>query len=41
MPPVPGALEAFGELTGIFDTYIRSTAPWGNPAAWQHKLEWV
>lgn len=41
MPPVPGALEAFRELSGLFDTYILSTAPWLNPSAWQHKLEWV
>ena len=41
MPPVPGALEAFRELSMHFDTYILSTAPWLNPSAWQHKLEWV
>lgn len=41
MPPVEGALEAFEELAGLFDTYILSTAPWGNPSAWQHKVEWV
>lgn len=41
MPPVAGALEAFTELASLFDTYILSTAPWGNPAAWQHKVEWV
>lgn len=41
MPPMAGAVEAFGELAGLFDTYILSTAPWGNPSAWQHKVEWV
>lgn len=41
MPPVAGALEAFRELSQIFDTYILSTAPWKNPSAWQHKVEWV
>jgi 5'-nucleotidase len=41
MPPMPGALEAYRELSSLFDTYILSTAPWGNPSAWQHKLEWV
>jgi len=41
MPPMAGALKAFGELAELFDTYILSTAPWGNPAAWQHKVEWV
>jgi 5'(3')-deoxyribonucleotidase len=41
MQPMPGAIEAFHELSGLFDTYILSTAPWGNPSAWQHKVEWV
>ena len=41
MPPMAGALEAFTELATLFDTYILSTAPWGNPAAAQHKVEWV
>lgn len=41
MPPVPGAIEAFRELAGLFDTYILSTAPWQNPSAWEHKVEWV
>ena len=41
MPPVHGALAAFRELSELFDTYILSTAPWDNPSAWQHKVEWV
>ena len=41
MPPMPGALKAFKKLSHLFDTYILSTAPWGNPSAWQHKVEWV
>jgi 5'(3')-deoxyribonucleotidase len=41
MPPMPGAIEAFIELSGMFDTYILSTAPWANPSAWQHKVESV
>ena len=41
MPPAAGALEAFRELSTLFDTYILSTAPWRNPSAWQHKVEWV
>ena len=41
MPPVKGALRAFTELSELFDIYILSTAPWGNPSAWQHKVEWV
>ena len=41
MPPMEGGLEAFAELSEHFDIYILSTAPWGNPSAWQHKVEWV
>lgn len=41
MPPVSGAIEAFRELSELFDTYILSTAPWKNPSAWEHKVEWV
>ncbi len=41
MRPVEGAVEAFHELSGIFDTYILSTAPWNNPTAWSDKLIWV
>ena len=41
MDPMPGAVEAFEELSGLFDTYILSTAPWGNPSAWADKLAWV
>lgn len=41
MDPVAGALEAFNELAGIFDTYILSTSPWENPSAWSDKLLWV
>ena len=41
MEPIEGALEAYRELAEAFDTYILSTAPWNNPSAWQHKLEWV
>jgi 5'-nucleotidase len=41
MPPMPGALEAFTELAGLFDAYVLSTAPWSNPSAWTDKLIWV
>jgi hypothetical protein len=41
MEPIDGAVEAFGKLSEWFDAYILSTAPWNNPSAWQHKLEWV
>jgi 5'(3')-deoxyribonucleotidase len=41
MSPMPGAIEAFHELSELFDTYILSTAPWENPSAWSDKLLWV
>lgn len=41
MRPMEGAVEAFEELSSIFDTYILSTSPWENPSAWSDKLLWV
>ena len=41
MAPLPGAIDAFNELSQLFDAYILSTAPWGNPSAWSDKLLWV
>lgn len=41
MDPVSDAIDSFNALSGIFDTYILSTAPWNNPSAWSDKLEWV
>jgi len=41
MGPMPGALDAYQELSGRFDTYVLSTAPWENPSAWSDKLRWV
>jgi len=41
MQPKPGAIEAYHELSELFDSYILSTAPWENPTAWSDKLEWV
>lgn len=41
MDPKPGAVEAYHELAQLFDTYILSTAPWGNPSAWHDKVRWV
>lgn len=41
MEPMPGAIEAFAELSGLYDTYLLSTAPWNNPSAWSDKLLWV
>ncbi|HRZ59067.1 MAG TPA: hypothetical protein P5163_00615 [Rubrivivax sp.] len=41
MRPMSGAIEAFEELAGLFDTYVLSTSPWDNPSAWTDKLLWV
>ena len=41
MDPLPGALESFKVLAGLYDTYMLSTAPWKNPTAWSDKLLWV
>ncbi|MGV9860072.1 5' nucleotidase, NT5C type [Gordonia sp. NPDC003425] len=41
MRPLDGAVDAFLELSQLFDTYILSTAPWDNPSAWSDKLLWV
>ena len=41
MDPIPGAVDAFHQLSGVFDTYILSTAPWENRSAWSDKLDWV
>jgi 5'(3')-deoxyribonucleotidase len=41
MDPMPGALDAYKELCGLFNTFILSTAPWENPSAWVDKLLWA
>ncbi|MFP6900330.1 MAG: hypothetical protein VCA36_05270 [Opitutales bacterium] len=41
MDPLEGAIESYELLATKFDTYILSTAPWGNPSAWSDKLLWV
>jgi 5'(3')-deoxyribonucleotidase len=41
MQPLDAAIESFQRLAVSFDTYILSTAPWGNPSAWTDKLLWV
>ena len=41
MQPMAGAIEAFEELSTLFDTYVLSTSPWDNPSAWSDKLLWV
>lgn len=41
MPPLPDALESYRELSQLFEPYVLSTAPWGNPSAWSDKLLWI
>lgn len=41
MSPMPGAIDAFDELSRLFDTYVLSTAPWENASAWSDKLLWI
>jgi 5'-nucleotidase len=41
MEPMPGAIDAYKHLTEVFDVYILSNSPWGNPSAWADKLVWV
>ena len=41
MIPMKGAIEAVNKLKDKFDLYILSTAPWKNPGAWTHKIEWI
>ena len=41
MDPIPGAIAAVTELTGLFDTYILSTVPWGNTSGASQKIEWI
>lgn len=41
MEPMSGAIDAYKNLSELFDTYILSTSPWENPSAWSDKLIWV
>ncbi len=41
MDPMPGAIAAYKQLSQVFDTYVLSTAPWGNHTAWSDKLLWI
>jgi 5'-nucleotidase len=41
MSPIAGAIDAYKNLSELFDTYILSTSPWENPSAWSDKLIWV
>ena len=41
MHPLEGAIEAYMTLSNSYDSYILSTAPWGNISAWSDKAAWV
>ena len=41
MDPMPGAIEAYKELSSLFDTYILTTSPWNNRSALVDKMDWV
>lgn len=41
MEPMEGAVEAVHKLAEVYDVYILSTAPWGNPLAWTEKVLWL
>ena len=41
MHPLDGAIEAYKTLSNSYDSYILSTAPWGNISAWSDKAAWV
>jgi 5'-nucleotidase len=39
--PLPGAIEAVGELDKVFNIYILSTPKWSNPNSFMEKRMWV
>lgn len=41
MKPLKDAITSYKRLSKLYDTYILSTSPWGNPSAWSDKLGWV
>ena len=41
MEPLADAIKSLEQLAEKYNLYILSTAPWHNPSAWIHKLEWV
>lgn len=41
MEPIEGAIPAVHKLAEVYDVFILSTAPWGNPSAWSDKVTWV
>lgn len=41
MLPFEGAIESIKKLSGKYDIYVLSTAPWNNSSAWCDKNEWI
>jgi 5'(3')-deoxyribonucleotidase len=41
LDPMPNAIESVKTLAQYYDTYVLSTAPWGNPSSWQDKIYWL
>ena len=41
MEPMDGAVDAVHKLAEVYDVFILSTAPWGNPLAWTEKVLWL
>lgn len=41
--PIEGAIAAINELnkSGLFDLFVATTAPWGNPMSLTHKRLWI
>ena len=41
LAPLPGAIDAVGELDKIFNIYILSTPKWSNPSSFMEKRMWI
>ena len=41
LEPMPGAIDAVTELSGLYDTYVLSTVPWGNLTGASDKIDWI
>ena len=41
LKPIPGAIQAFQQLSKLHECHILSTAPWSKPNAWEEKRLWV
>jgi len=41
LAPLPGAIEAVGELDKVFNIYILTTPKWSNPSSFMEKRMWI